>query len=336
VPFFGAGVSRAGGAPSWEQLIQELDREGKLEEARATGLDLLAQAQIVANSYVSDEAFTNAIVERLRVAPVSLQHLLLAALGAKDAVTTNFDDAYERAVADAGRGPVAVVPQQAPHARLLKLHGSLPQGPTRESDATTTVDDPARRSLRPILTQDQFLEHERHSGPLRGALQMMLLTGHVLFIGYSLRDAGLHAAVHEVRRIRELAGVAADEPLATALQIAPSRQLSYLWSPTIDVLWPATMTTVDGVDGESRASPLRSRELEMLLDALADAAAVRAVPVLAFAREQLEPGRETQLRDRLASLVEHFGDDPPPHVREFLEAYGWPGPRSGPADEDHP
>jgi hypothetical protein len=309
VPFFGAGVSLAGGAPSWSELVRQLDRDRKIDEAGASELDLLAQAQIVANSYASESEFAREISERLRDTPISLQHLLLAALDARDAVTTNFDDAYERAVEASGRGRVAVVPQQAHRRRLLKLHGSL-----ERTTAKGTTEGP-QGLLPPVLTQDQFLEHEHHSGPLRGALQMMLLTGHVLFIGYSLRDPGLHAAIHEVRRIRKLAGVGdEDAPLATALQVEPSRQLSYLWSPTIDVLWPREASR----DASGNARP---RDLEILLDALGDAAALHALPVLAFPPEQLEDD-EVKLRELLEALKSRFKGDPPHHVRVFLEAYG--------------
>lgn len=326
VPFFGAGVSLAGGAPSWADLVRELDVHGKLIEADATGLDLLAQAQIVSNSYESEESFARAITDRLRATPVSLQHLLLAALDARDAVTTNFDDGYERAVEISGRGTVSVVPQQATHQRLLKLHGSLPRG--RAASSHEGFDGPTG-SLPPVLTQDQFLEHERHSGPLRGALQMMLLTGHVVFVGYSLRDPGLHAAIHEVRRIREMAGVAgADAPLATALQVEPSEQLSYLWTPTIDVLWPRRSAVPLPVKDGDEAAPSRAgpRELEILLDALSDAASLHELPVLALPETQLEPNERT-LRELLRGLEGHFGGDVPHHVRLLLEAYGDRGTR---------
>lgn len=316
VPFFGAGVSLAGGAPSWARLVAQLDRDGRLEQAGAQDLDLLAQAQIVANSYESSEAFARAIGERLHATPISLQHLLLAALDARDAVTTNFDDAYERAVESSGRGSVAVVPQQATRRRLLKLHGSLDRTTgTLTSDGRTDGGSPG---LPPVLTRDQFLEHEHQSGPLRGALQMMLLTGHVVFIGYSLRDPGLHAAIHEVRRIRKQAGIAeGDAPLATALQIEPSPQLSFLWSPTIDVLWPWASEDV----GEGEGAGLRPRELEILLDALGDAASLHELPVLAFPPGQLEDD-ELALRHLLERLKEHFAGELPHHVRVLLAAYG--------------
>jgi NAD-dependent SIR2 family protein deacetylase len=301
VPFIGAGVSRSGGALDWEALIRELEAEAGLGGANLESLDLLARAQIVANR-LGDDQLVAAIDRALSGTRVSLQHALLAALRVRDAITTNFDDAYERAVRDAG-GDVAVVPGRGSPQRLLKLHGSL---------ASSEDGGPGT----PILTRDQYLEHAQRGGPLRGALQMMLLTGHVVFIGYSLNDPDLHAAIHEVRRIREVANLA-HEPLATALQVVASPQLGLLWSPVVDVVWPGSGAAV----GEAPA-PIRARDLEILLDALADATALAEVPVLAFDESELA-GDELVLREKLETLAVCFERrQMPRRIEELLEAYG--------------
>jgi hypothetical protein len=328
IPFFGAGVSRSAGAMGWGELISALEERAGLAGLVSNDLDLLARAQIVENS-LGKKRLHAEIVAMLGEAQVSLQHLLLASLAARDAITTNFDDAYERAVEDGGRGDVAVVPRPGSSLRLLKLHGSLPRTPKRTRDDEERNDvapvEDALGVLRPILTRDQFLEHERQSGPLRGALQMLLLTGHVLFIGYSFSDPDLHAAIHEVRRIRELANLPTREPLATALQVEVSQELSYLWAPTVDVLWP--------VDAEVAAdaynvgvSPMKPRELEILLDALADEANLTELPVLAFERHELEE-TERELHAALTTLrrVERDGALPP-SIAELLATYGLPEP----------
>jgi NAD-dependent SIR2 family protein deacetylase len=303
VPFIGAGVSRSGGAPDWMQLIVELERAAGLGDLDLDRLDLLARAQVVENS-LGSEPFLRALHEKLAVTPVSLQHLLLAALGARDAITTNFDDAYERAIRQAGKD-VAVVPRRGPSHRLLKLHGSL-------------ADDDAPAGTGPILTRNQYLEHEQHGGPLRGALQMMLLTGHVVFIGYSLNDPDLHAAIHEVRRIREHSKVD-QEPLATALQVIPSPELSLLWAPVVDVLWPVASDS----DALEEVVAVRARDLEILLDVLADAAALAEVPVLAFLESELTE-HERELRENLSALAQSFAPgEVPQRVAALLDAYGY-------------
>jgi hypothetical protein len=289
------------------------------------GLDLLARAQIVEN-WLGSERLHQELAALLGDARVSLQHLLLAALGARDAITTNFDDAYERAVEEAGRGSVAVVPHPASNLRLLKLHGTLASpraaavGGGDAADVASTSSG-SSGAMRPILTRDQFLEHERQGGPLRGALQMMLLTGHVLFIGYSLNDPDLHAAIHEVRRIRELANITTDEPLATALQVEPSRELGYLWAGTVSVLWPSAGEGSEG-GGHGGTGRMQPRELEILLDALADAANTAELPVLAFAPHELEED-EKRLAGQLTTLRELFAEgEVPAGIAALLRAYG--------------
>jgi hypothetical protein len=334
IPFFGAGVSRSAGAMGWGELISVLEEKAGLAGLVSEDLDLLARAQIVENSLGADRLHAE-IVALLRETQVSLQHLLLASLSARDAITTNFDDAYERAVEDSGRGEVAVVPQPGSELRLLKLHGSLPRSPDDEPGSIEASEGGALRALRPILTRDQFLEHERQNGPLRGALQMLLLTGHVLFIGYSLNDPDLHAAIHEVRRIRELANLPAREPLATAVQVEASRELSYLWAPTVDVLWPAGADlAADAKDAEEK--PMKPRELEILLDALADEANLTELPVLAFEEHELEE-REKALYAALTELRESQGEGPiPMPIQDLLTTYGSTEPRVPPSGPRRP
>ena len=323
IPFFGAGVSRSAGAADWGELIGTLEQQAGLSGLVSGSLDLLARAQIIENS-LGPEVLYDKIAELLGETPVALQHLLLASLGARDAITTNFDDAYERAVEASGRGTVAVVPRPGSNLRLLKLHGSLPRAPvarlSEDSRAEDRGESPPTAASPPILTRDQFLEHDRHNGPLRGALQMMLLTGHVMFIGYSLNDPDLHAAIHEVRRIRELANIAKKEPLATALQVGTSRELGYLWSPVVSVLWPSTDEASGEVDGG-----IRPRELEILLDVLADAASQAELPVLAFRPNELTDPAEQDLREVLDTLTELFrGGKVPAPIAQLLQTYGAP------------
>jgi hypothetical protein len=323
IPFFGAGVSRSAGAAGWGELVAALEERAGLTDLAVEGIDLLSRAQIVEHCLGTDRLHKELAV-LLGEARVSLQHLLMAALGARDAITTNFDDAYERAVEDAGRGPVAVVPHPGSDLRLLKLHGSLararPHGGGVEA-GTDVLRGSSGGALRPILTRDQFIEHERENGPLRGALQMMLLTGHVLFIGYSLSDPDLHAAIHEVRRIRKSADIATNEPLATALQVEPSRELSYLWAGTVSVLWPSN-EDASQEGGHGGTGGMQPRELEILLDALADAANTAELPVLAFSPHELSD-TEQQLADHLTSLRAHFGDGRlPASISALLRAYG--------------
>lgn len=113
--------------------------------------------------------------------------------------------------------------------RLLRLHGLL-----------HAPDMPA------VPASDQL-----GLAPLRGALQMLLLTGHVLFIGYGLADRDLQAAIHEVRQMRRQVGTEEDRTPATASKVTETPTLGLLWSPTLQVRWPR--------DGGGTEQELRER-----------------------------------------------------------------------------
>ena len=125
----------------------------------------------------------------------SLSHALLASLPMHEAATTNYDRLFERAwgaaIAGPGRsarGAVTVLPREnAAHAQhwLLKLHGD--------------VDDPNRNL---VLSRDEYGRFERAGGAVAGVLQAMLLTRHLLIVGYRLQDETFHRIVHEVREVR--------------------------------------------------------------------------------------------------------------------------------------
>ena len=104
--------------------------------------------------------------------------------------------------------------------RLLRLHGWL-----------HAPDMPA------VLARGQLIEHQLGLGPLRGALHLLLLTGHVLLIGDGLADPDLQAAIHEVRQMRRQVGTEEDRTLATARKVTETPTLGLLWSQTLQVRW---------------------------------------------------------------------------------------------------
>lgn len=267
----------------------------------ARDVDLFDRAQILLQQ-VGEVALRDELNKAFAGLKPNVLHLLLAGLEARDAVTTNFDRLYEEAVT-AGFGEVlSVIPMEGAERRLLKLHGSLPVG-----DA-----DPVPGH--PVLTREDVIEHGLTAGVLRGALQMLLLTGHVLFVGYGMGDPSLYQALFEIRRIRRSAGLEGEGPVATALMAVPAQDLSRLWGPDVTVLWPENAADDPAVGGSYVAE---------LLDMLVDERAFGDVPVLAFEDEELTP-REHRLRGLLNGLREHYGEvgHAPPEVSALLRRYG--------------
>ena len=301
VPFFGSGVSLGSSAPSWSELLSQMERNHDAAPV-AMDVDLFDRAQILLQQ-VGEQALRDELRGAFAGLRPNLLHLLLAGLEARDAVTTNFDQLYEEAV-DAGFGQVlSVIPMEGGERRLLKLHGSLPVGGA----------DPVPGH--PVLTREDVIEHGLTAGVLRGALQMLLLTGHVLFVGYGMGDPSLYQALFEIRRIRRSAGLQGEGPVATALMAVPAHDLSRLWGPDVTVLWPENATTADPAVGGSYIAEL--------LDLLVDERAFGDVPVLAFEDAELTP-TERRLRELLGGLRQHYEEvgHPPPEVAALLRRYG--------------
>ena len=316
VPFFGSGVSRAAGQPNWAELLEELSPPGAADLfERLVGQDLthmadpFARAQVIANlDPGGTAALRRRLDQRLAIERLSLQHVELANLGARDAITTNYDRGYERAC-EASGAEVTIVPRPGGERRLVKLHGSL-----------------GTDGGQPLLTRNQLLDFDIERGALAGVLQMLLLTNHLLFVGYSMSDPSLHAAVHTVRRALEQDPHAADVPvMATSLQVDPSPALAALWDHTIDVLWPCAEAFGD--------EPARVRQKEILLDLLADAASQATVPVLGMDPEaaalDLTP-EERALRAALSDLADAWHTQAPGSalwdpVARLLDRFGGAG-----------
>lgn len=301
VPFFGSGVSLASSAPSWPKLLEGIERQHQVPPA-GEKVDLFDRAQILVQQ-VGEDVLRAQLTRAFSGLQPNLLHLLLAGLEARDAVTTNYDRLYEEAVA-AGFGDVlSIIPMEGALQRLLKLHGSVP------------VEGVEPVPGHPVLTRADVIEHGLTAGVLRGALQMLLLTGHVVFVGYGMGDPSLYQALFEIRRIRRSAGLHEAGPVATALMAVPADDLARLWGPDVTVLWPEPATDADPSVGGSYIAEL--------IDLLVDQRAFDDVPVLAFRNEELTP-TEKRLRDLLSGLRDHYEEagSAPTEVTALLRRYG--------------
>jgi len=182
VLFMGAGVSRGAGVPVWRELLHHIGNELGMTDVEIdslAGLDPRDQATVLSKK--SPERFPEAVARAMAKERYSLTHGLLASLPVKETVTTNFDTLFESASNIDGRR-IAVVPGDAitlDQRWLLKLHGTI------------------GKDL--VFTRGEFIESIARRSALRGLVQAMLLTRHMLFVGYSLTDDDFHQLVHEVR-----------------------------------------------------------------------------------------------------------------------------------------
>ncbi len=244
VLFLGAGVSRGAGLPDWQQLLTELMESAGMtpEESRAASqLSLLDQARIVQRRLQkSGVDLTRSLVERFQVPHYGLVHALLAGLSVRESVTTNYDPLFEVASRACGH-KLAVLPY-APTSGctrwLLKLHGC--------------VEHPEDI----VLTREDYMRYSNNRAALAGIVQTLLLTKHMLFVGFSLKDDNFLRIVDDVRRAlrRE-----EDQPFGTALLLTCDPMLRELWEGELDLV---SLGESSEPEGEA------SRRLEIFLDFL--------------------------------------------------------------------
>ena len=160
---------------------------------------------------------------------------------------------------------------------LLKLHGS--------------VDQPADL----VLTRDDYLNLPSRSGALFGLLQAMLMTKHILFVGYSLTDDSFHRVMHEVRQVL---GPSGSGRLGTALVLFEDPLLDRLWGDELDIV-----PMVDRVEPEHATTAADFVEpvhrLERFLDRVALAAADVSAFLLDETYDDMLSEAERNLRDKL-------------------------------------
>ena len=202
----------------------------------------------------------------------ALSHALLAGLPVSAVVTTNYDQLFESAWR-AAKADFNVLPYETQPAEkyILKLHGDLRQ----PGDIVLT-----RGQMRDLLEQRKALT---------GILQTMLVTKHLLFVGFSLKDPNFGEVAGTVRlALRGQGGVS--EAVAAAAICTPTDEwrpggksnsstamhfgtmLSLHNRPFLSELWPdihcAPMDLTDATRREALSSAEASRLLDIFLDKL--------------------------------------------------------------------
>jgi len=304
VLFLGAGVSMGAGLPHWKRLLSLLAEDAGMDApslAALRQLDLLDQARIIADRL--EERYTctgegppslpNAVLSHVTADRFSLAHALLANLNATESVTTNYDTLFEDASTAAGH-PTAVLPYESSKESgrwLLKMHGCV-----------NHLEDI-------VLTREDFLRYADRRSALAGIVQALLITRHMLFVGFSLSDENFLRIADQVRKVVRLPDAGGrrvqGEPFGTALLIGSSPLLRDLWQGDITCLSLVPDVTDETALSEDERD-LRRREgaahLEILLDYVVAASNQRVAHVLNDRYDGLLNAAEIGLRDQLLRL----------------------------------
>jgi hypothetical protein len=182
--FLGAGVSRPTGLPDWRKLLDDLADEAGVGRP-SHDQDPFDAARAIVKAL--DDRYYNELQRRFEKQQHAIGHALLASLRLNRMVTTNFDCCMELALEVPAADGFQVLTRQLADGStpwLLKLNGDV-QHP--ESIVLTTAD---------------LNRNPEERGALEGVVQTLLLTSHLLFVGFSLTDKNflkLAAAVTMVR-----------------------------------------------------------------------------------------------------------------------------------------
>lgn len=306
VLFLGAGVGMSAGLPSWSGLIEEIARDrcgiDEAERESLKELSLLDRA-LVLEARLGGAALGHVVAEALRAKSrhYGLSHALLASLPVDEIVTTNYDQLFEHATAGADR-KLSVLPYERVKQRwLLKMHGCV----TRPDDI--------------VLTRDHYLEYKNRREALAGIVQALLITRHMLFVGFSLNDDNFHQIIRAVKRAL-VRNPKDDRPFGTSLVVAGN--------PAAEDLWKRELRLVSMGDEVSVAEA--SRRLDIMLDRIG-AGAARTTSHLFDPRyaDVLGDG-EQRLRELLETLIDGADDDVRgtpawQQIEAALKRLGWKG-----------
>lgn len=297
VPFMGAGISVSAGAPTWDKLIESLAEGANLDPDESDSLlkgnmDPRDQAAYLRSRYESASrvsapgaspeptlSFNDEIAARVNLAQYGLAPALLAGLRTEQAITMNYDLLFETASADIG-DERTVIPDNSVNGEkwLLKLHGS--------------VKNP--ESI--VLTRDDYLGYNASREALSAVVKATLITHHLLFVGFGLKDDHFHEIIHDVRRAMPQ-NAQVGNSFATALTLAENPLHSALWDGKLKLIPMSKKSDDEGI-------PTSARTLEIFLDAL-----------LAFSTDS-----HSYL---LAEEYEHALSDPEKVLRQDLLQFYW-------------
>jgi hypothetical protein len=151
-----------------------------------------------------------------------------------------------------------------------------------------------------VLTRDDYLRYGERRAALAGIVQALLVTRHILFVGFSLSDDNFHRLVHDVRKAVGTLPEGSSEmaEFGTALLLGQQAFLSELWEGDVRML--PMLEAADDTSVRAEAA----RALEIFLDLMTMFATSSAAHLLDPTFDGALTDDERRIRDVLLRLVE--------------------------------
>jgi hypothetical protein len=155
---------------------------------------------------------------------------------------------------------------------------------------------------------------------MAGLVHALLLTRHMLFVGFSLRDPNFHRIAHDVRAAL---GDAAERPWArrfgTAVLADDVSALQAVWEDDLELIG-----TLD--EGADKAGPSAYRRSDLFLDALLAHSTDSGAFLMAKKYADVVPEADVPVRRALLELKDKLDAAPPgaaqAHVERLLRSFG--------------
>lgn len=293
--FVGAGASRSLGLPDWNGLLERLWQLATDEPLGLSNGQLDIAQQI--REKLDDGQFEDEMVSLFKLQRYGLGHGLLASLGVRQSITTNYDNALELAMTAAGREVRVLTRQEAERSLswVLKIHGDI--------EKPESV----------VLSTEDYERLEVQGQALYGVLHALLLTSHLLFVGFGFGDSDFQKALDQVQLIRrDIESPTKRTTLATTVALAADSAEKF--PPEIDKI-----SMVPALP-DSETAAHAARQLEIFLDRVAFTSAIQGDSAANFL---LDPAYDEGLTDadqELAHDLENLAKKAP---HEITRHPGW-------------
>ncbi|KAM9963831.1 hypothetical protein ACTFIW_007087 [Dictyostelium discoideum] len=165
------------------------------------------------------------IANLMKVSHAGLPHFLLASTPVQEIVTTNYDQCFEIASRSIGK-EICVLPYHSLNGRnkrwILKLHGCV----SNPQDI--------------IITREDYIRYGDKNEALSGMVQALLITKHLLFVGFSLTDDNFYQIMSAVKRATstgEDGSVRLKNTFGTALFLQRNDLMNEIWGKELNILY---------------------------------------------------------------------------------------------------